>query len=138
MVKYLLASHGRFASGTKNFLSIMGGDSERIVALDAFLDERSLEEKIEEAFSKIGDFEQCFIFTDIHGGSVEQEIFRKFIRNERNIKMISGYNLSLILEIVLADRILSDNEIEKIIQQSKETIIFLNKMQDPNQEEDLF
>ncbi|MEG2993407.1 MAG: hypothetical protein RR847_03880 [Bacilli bacterium] len=138
MIKYLIASHGYFSKGTKNFLKIIGGDSEQVYTLEAFIDNRSVSEKFEEVMEEIGEFEQLFIFCDLYGGSVAQEVFQKTIYDERNIQVIAGFNVSLVLDIVLKNKVMKDDEIEAAINESRDAIVYLNHVKQPTEEDSLF
>lgn len=137
MIKYLIASHGCFASGTESFLSIMIGKNEKVFVLEAFLDEISIEDKVKQVFEEIGEFSQLIVFCDIHGGSVAQEIYRQSITLEKNIQIIAGYNIALVLEIITRDSEMNEQEIREAINNSKEAIVYVNDFS-ASEENDLF
>lgn len=118
MVKYLLASHGSFADGTYSFLKIMCGLTENVYTLNAFLDDQSLDDLVDKKLLEIGEYDQLIIFCDIHGGSVEQKILLK-TAEMKNVFIISGFNIPLVLEIISQNRILSEKELKAIIDQAR-------------------
>lgn len=126
MIKVLLASHGNFSEGTKSFLSLMIGQRENLFTLVAFLDTDSVQKKVQAVMQEIGDFDQLFIFCDIHGGSVEQELFRYTASDHRNIQIVSGYNLAVVMEILMRTEPLSQDEIACIVEDARNSLIYLN------------
>jgi len=138
MVKYLIASHGSFSEGTCSFLKIMAGAKSNVYTLSAFLDDRSIEDLVRNKLKEIGDFDQLLIFCDIHGGSVEQEIFRQTHDDSRNIQIIAGYNLPLIMELMTADCEVSEEQIRTAVKNSKDTIVYLNDIKPVTEDDNLF
>ena len=138
MVKYLLASHGSFSEGTLSFLKIMMGVPENLYVMTAFLDDESVEKKVHDKLQEIGEFDQLIVFCDIHGGSVQQELFRQTQLDSRNVQLISGYNLPLVMDIMFKGRVLSDDEIRESIRESREAIVYLKDFCVDDTEDDLF
>ena len=127
MIKYLLASHRNFADGSKSFLEFMIGKTYALYTLNAFMDDADLNDQIKDTFEEIGDFEQLIIFCDIHGGSVEQAIFKYIYGSTQNIKMISGYNLALVLEIMIRNKVMDESELLECIKSASNSICMLAK-----------
>lgn len=138
MNKYLFASHGLFAEGTKSFLNVMCGNYANVYTLTAFLDEKSVEEVVKEKMKEIGDFDQLIIFCDLYGGSVAQEIYRQTVEDKRNIHIIAGYNLALVIDIIARDSLLSKEEIEVLIENNKQSTVYIDRVIDKTIEDDLF
>ena len=138
MVKYLLASHGSFSEGTLSFLKIMMGVPENLYVMTAFLDDESVEKKVQDKLQEIGEFDQLIVFCDLHGGSVQQELFRQTQQDSRNVQLISGYNLPLVMDIMFKGRVLSDDEIRDSIRESREAIVYLKDFCVDDTEDDLF
>lgn len=136
MIKYLFASHGEFAKGTESFLNIMVGTKKTVYTLNAFLDEKCIEMMVKEKLDEIGEFEQLFIFCDIYGGSVCQEVFRQIADTNKDIHLIAGYNLALVMEIMLRDCLLTEEEVKEIIEQSKDSIKYVELKQQLNENDD--
>lgn len=138
MIKYLFASHGKFSEGTKNFLEIMSGDNPNIYTVTAFLDNQSEKDLIQKVLKEIGEFEQLIVFCDLYGGSVMQEVFRQTINDERDIQIIAGYNLALVLDIILRNAVLTKEEIQEIIDANKEAMVYVDRVVETSSDEDLF
>ncbi len=138
MTKYLFASHGEFANGTASFLKILVGVKENVFTLNAFLDEKSVDVLVRNKLEEIGEFDQLIVFCDIYGGSVCQEVFRQTATLNKNIHIIAGYNLALVMEILTHDEVLSKEEILDIIEQSKDTIKYVELVQQEENDDELF
>ena len=136
MVKYLIASHVTFSKGTKDFLDFMIGTNANVYTLCAFLDDQSLDQLINNKIKEIGVYDQLLIFVDIHGGSVEQALFLKFC-DDAHVKIISGYNLALVMEIIFQNKVLNDDEIQLCINSCHSSIVNLKKTNLSDDDQDL-
>ncbi len=136
MVKYLIASHVTYSIGTKDFLDFMVGKNDNVFTLSAFMNDESLDTLINNKMNEIGDYDQLIIFVDIHGGSVEQALFLRFNKNQK-IKIISGFNLPLVMEILFQNKVLTDDEIEQSIMACHYSIVNLKTTDLSNDDEDL-
>ncbi len=135
MVKYLIASHGRFSEGTVSFLKIMTGEKENVYTLSAFLDDRSIQDMVKDKLKEIGEFDQLIVFCDIHGGSVAQEVFKQTASDDRNIQIIAGYNLALVMDLILKDSVLSKDDIRESIEGAKNAMVYLNDIKQTHDDE---
>ncbi len=97
MVRILLGSHGHFASGLKTSLDILLGNSDVVTALDAYVDESSVAEKLDEFFASVNDEDQVLMMSDLLGGSVNTEMCKKLTRP--NTYLFAGVNLAFVLEL---------------------------------------
>ena len=120
MKRFLLASHGRMASGLKNSLEILTGITEGIVAIDAYLDGSDFLPQITAFFEQATRSETLLIFTDLYGGSVNQKIFAESLKfPELKIHIITGMNLSIVLALLLEESPLTASRLTELIQQSQ-------------------
>ena len=135
-MKVLIATHGMMASGVVNTLSLFT-DCNDIRYLNAYVDESDYTQQIVDFINQIDETETAIIFTDIIGGSVNQEVVA--MNHRKNVKIITGFNLALILEIIMSDAT-QDEQIEVIIEQAREQmkLIKLDLLQDSNDNEALF
>ena len=67
-----------------------------------------------------------------------QEVFRQTINDERDIQIIAGYNLALVLDIILRNAVLTKEEIQEIINANKEAIVYVDRVVETSSDEDLF
>ena len=135
-MKVLIATHGMMASGVVNTLSLFT-DCNDIRYLNAYVDESDYTQQIVDFINQIDETETAIIFTDIIGGSVNQKVVA--MNHRKNVKIITGFNLALILEIIMSDAT-QDEQIEVIIEQASEQmkLIKLDLLQDSNDNEALF
>lgn len=126
MSKIIIASHHKLAEGLKNTLEYILPNSIEIIPITAYVDDKSIEDLVSRVFDKIDEEEQIIAFTDIMGGSVNQE-FAKRIGRE-NYYLITGVNLPLLLNItlLLQNGEIDEEDIRNAIEESKNQMIFVN------------
>ena len=128
MRKYLIATHGTFASGIKSSLDLIMGETENVFLIQAYTeDNKSIQEEIEDVLKQINPDDELIVFTDLIGGSITNQILQ-FARKE-NVFIVTGINLPLLLDIMLADSDIPIPEvIETGIESAKEQMVFVNKL----------
>lgn len=95
-MQFLIATHGKMASGVLNTLQFICGNSRRILTIDAYAeDNRPVTERLDELLNGIDD--TLLVFTDLAGGSVNREVMLAL--RERNAIIITDFNLALLLEL---------------------------------------
>ena len=103
MRKVIIATHGELSKGLVNTISIIAGESfaEQIQTYSLYPGEdvSALAEKVKEEVLGDPSFDYVLL-TDIMGGSVDNNLYH-LITNP-NVWLISGVNLLLVLEIILA------------------------------------
>lgn len=100
--KFLIATHGTLAAGVKSALEIITGPTAHLFLIQAYVDEnKSLSAEINAIAAQVGDQEEMIVFTDLLGGSVTNQILQYALAP--NIHVVSGFNLALVIEIVLSD-----------------------------------
>ena len=70
MVKFLLASHGKMASGMKMSLNILLGNSDNVTVYDAYVDDSNITEVFEQYFASVSEEDQVIMLSDLYGGCV--------------------------------------------------------------------
>lgn len=125
MVKIILASHGELSKGMLNSLQMIVGDlAKDIETYSLYPGENpndyalKLKEKLQ------NDNSHYIIVCDVKGGSVYNSILQTCI--DEDIDLISGMNLNLVLELVLANNS-GMLDIEQVITNAKEGITLENK-----------
>ena len=100
--KFLVATHGKLASGFQNSLTILAGRGADLVVVDAYLTNEDYTPIISDFINSVNADEQGIIFTDLYGGSVNQTAVTELMRNKKEqIFVISNSNLAIILSLVL-------------------------------------
>ncbi|MDB5137313.1 MAG: hypothetical protein JWP37_3916 [Mucilaginibacter sp.] len=126
--KFLIATHGTLAAGTKSSLDIIIGSIDHVFLIQAYVDENaSIETEIKEILEKVNDHDELIIFTDILGGSITNQVLQHSLKS--NVHIISGFNLPLIIDIMLAD---TQTPIKEVIgfaiDNAKEQMVYVNKL----------
>ena len=122
MIKILIVAHGRFASGIKSSLNVLLGNSDNVVAIDAYVDDFDVVKDVQKYFELANGDDQIIMMTDLYGGSVNQLLYQ-YIKRPNTI-LLSGINLPLVLEIAF-DKIndLSLERVECLIEESRKALL---------------
>jgi fructoselysine and glucoselysine-specific PTS system IIA component len=134
MRKFLIATHGSFAKGIQSSLEIIIGKLENVFMIQAYTEEnKSLKEEIDLVLEQIRNEDELIVFTDLMGGSVTNQILQYALK--KNVFIVSGFNLPLLLDILLSDPETPVNEvIETGIKNARDQIVFVNKLITSNKE----
>jgi fructoselysine and glucoselysine-specific PTS system IIA component len=126
--KFLIATHGTLAAGVKSSLDIIIGSMEHVFLIQAYVDENtSVESEIKGILEKVNNEDELVVFTDILGGSITNQILQH--SQKSNVHVISGFNLPLIIDIMLADtQAPIDEVIGTAIDNAKEQMVYVNKL----------
>lgn len=122
--KIIIASHGRFAEGIMDSLKMIAGEQEHVVPLCAYI-EHSIDysARIQQLVAE-HDYEKqtLLVITDLLGGSVNNEFMR--YSKEYPFYLVSGLNLSLLLELALYPDELRPDTIQMIVDHNSDFIVF--------------
>ena len=126
--KFLIATHGTLAAGIKSSLDIIIGSVEHVFLLQAYVDEQtSVEDELGKILTQVSDHDELVVFTDILGGSITNQILQHCLRP--NVYVVSGVNLPLVIDIMLADSVTPIEEvISAALENAKEQMVFVNKL----------
>ena len=135
-MKLFVSSHGHLASGIKSSMEILYGRCDNLTVFDAYVDERSVKEELEQFFKTVNEGEQVLLISDLYGSSVNQAM--SLFLNRPETTLIAGANLALMIGLAGRERI-SGEELNELITQSREMlcIVDLDKEMMP-EEEDFF
>jgi fructoselysine/glucoselysine PTS system EIIA component len=128
MRKFLIATHGTFAKGILSTLETIIGPQENVFLIQAYTyGNESLQGEIENVLKQVKDGDELIVFSDLMGGSVTNQLLQFALKE--NIYIISGFNLPLLLYVILADIDTPVLEvIETGISSAKDQIVFMNKL----------
>ena len=138
MRKVIIATHGELSKGLVNTISIIAGENyaEQIQTYSLYPGEdvSVLAEKVKEEV--LGDPSLDYVLlTDIMGGSVDNNLYH-LITNP-NVWLISGVNLLLVLEIILAAEDTPTEEVLlRAVESAKDSINFRSKLIPESDEDD--
>ena len=134
MVGIIITGHGNFATGLISSLKLIAGSQENLIGVD-FLKEdttESLENMIEEAINKLGN--EVLVLSDLAGASPFRAAAELSQKNEdKNIKIIAGTNLGMLLEVALCREGMNSLELLDMALDSGHTAI--KKFEIKNREE---
>ncbi len=135
MSRFFIASHGHFASGIKSSVEILLGACDNITVFDAYVDQSSIREHLDEFFETVTGKEQVFLLSDLYGGSVNQVMY--LYLEKPNTTLLTGINLALVLELVNQDSI-SPEEVESIVAESRNMLCVVSREGSKEEDKDFF
>ncbi len=90
------------------------------MVIDAYLDQQSVEEKLDSFFDSIPETEQVIMLSDLYGGSVNQKMYLHL--NRPNTFLVAGMNLALVLQLLLKNGPIDLEKLEEIVEESRNAI----------------
>jgi fructoselysine and glucoselysine-specific PTS system IIA component len=128
MRKYLIATHGSFAGGIRTSLEMIAGKNENLFIIEGYGENsKPVDEQLDNILKDITGSDELFAFTDLMGGSITNQLMKLAMMG--NVYLISGVNLPLLLEIILAPEDTPAQEIiESAISNARDQIVFVNKL----------
>ena len=137
MLKIFLSSHGHMASGIKSSLDILIGNTDKITVFDAYVDEKNVQDVLDNFYKTVSEDDEVLLLSDLYGGSVNQVMFTYL--NRPNIRLVSGVNLALVLELAIKETI-SDSELEELVETSRMMmkIVKIEALADDNDSDEFF
>lgn len=142
MQKIIVASHGYFASGIEDSIKILIGERNNIEFISAYRDSipdsRVLKDKLRDILEKNKD-NTIIMFTDIKGGSIINTAM-ELLPEYRNLNIISGSSLALILEYILSSEDEEELDYKELIKnciiEAKEGMVYINELIEGGNEDD--
>ena len=120
MKQILIATHGKMASGIRYTAELIVGQIAEIETIDAYVTpEDNVEEKFQNYFQK-HEQDRVIVFTDLMGGSVNQKLME--YSKKKNVTLITGTNLPILMQVMLADDDVTDEEIQEYIDDAREEL----------------
>ncbi len=117
MKQILIATHGKMASGIRYTAELIVGKLAEIETIDAYVTpEDNVEEKFKEYFQK-HEKDRVIVFTDLMGGSVNQKLME--YSKKENVTLVTGTNLPVLMQVMLADDDVTDDEIQEYIEDAR-------------------
>ena len=122
MAKIILASHGKLSKGMLDSVKMIIGSLEDGVETYSLFPGESANDYANELKERmLQDEEDYLLICDVQGGSVFNSLVQ-LVTNER-VKVVAGMNLSLVLELIVANQGGSIN-LDTILEASKEGILY--------------
>ena len=122
MAKIILASHGKLSKGMLDSVKmIIVSLADGVETYSLFPGESANDYANELKERMLQDEEDYLLICDVQGGSVFNSLVQ-LVTNER-VKVVAGMNLSLVLELIVANQGGSIN-LDTILEASKEGILY--------------
>lgn len=120
MKQILIATHGKMASGIKYTAELILGKMAEITTIDAYVNpEDDIEGQFREYFEAHRE-DRIFVMTDMMGGSVNQKLMA--YGEQENVTLITGTNLAILIQIMMADEHVSQEELESYIEAARQEL----------------
>lgn len=116
-MRLLLGSHGHLASGMATAIEILAGPQPHLTVLDAYVDQRNIDEELKAYFASVPSEETVVMLSDLYGGSVNQKMYLYLERP--HTYLIAGVNLALVLELCLQSEV-SLTTLDQLTEQSRQ------------------
>ena len=128
--KFLIVSHGAFAGGIRSALELIAGAVGGLYVLQAYLDEnKPVEDELAHLLDGVGAGEEWVVFTDLLGGSITNQVLRVAagLPEGRNIHVVAGVNLPLVIEVVLSDPEMPVEEVlAEAVVRARDQLVYVN------------
>jgi len=130
------ASHHRMADGLKDTLEFISGGIQETIALSAYVDNRPVEDAVEELMKGFAEEEEVIVLTDLTSGSVNQQFFK--YRSRPHTHIVSGMNLPLAFQIAMEPKgeYITTERMQEIVEESRQELRYINEIADDGDEED--
>ena len=92
-----------------------------------------MEEQFKEFFEKHKE-DRIIVFTDLMGGSVNQKLME--YAKQDNVTLVTGTNLPVLMQVMLADDDVSEEEIETYIEEARGELQMVQMHAKPKKEAD--
>ena len=148
--KFLIVSHGALANGFRSALELITGAAGEVIVIQAYLEEnKPVEEELAallQGAGPVGDgsrrggsrqndnngsSEEWVVFTDLLGGSITNQVLRVAagLPGGRDIHVVAGINLPLVIEVVLGDTERPIGEVlTEAVARAREQLVYVNSI----------
>jgi len=136
MRKVLIATHAQMAEGIKSTAEFIIGEKNNLTFINAYINDIPFKDELDHFKKDLNEEDELVILTDILAGSVNQEVTQ--LTDRPHTHVITGVNLPLVLGIALANdtTYLDADQLNKIIADAKDAIIYVNEFEPEIDEED--
>lgn len=126
----ILASHGEFAKAARETMEMIIGHEQENIGTVLVTEGKVYEDALEEIkalYETLDTTEGCIVLTDIYGGTPANVATYLAIEHMDDIRVFSGLNVPLLLEVVL-DQTSSLTEMEEKIESiHKDTLVNITR-----------
>lgn len=127
MKKYLIASHGKLASGLKSSLEVLTGIKDNVTVIDAYLRDQpvNVAQEVQKFLKTLTKEDIGIIFTDLVGGSVNREVLEQ-TKDLKQVFVVSSVNLPTILAVVLDQEPMNVAHLQELVASAPVEVMSLN------------
>lgn len=129
MIGIIVAAHGEMSNGLIETSKMIVGRAENITPVDLVEGEgpERLREKLQKAIESLDSGEGVMILLDLYGGTPSN--VSALLARELNIEVVSGVNLSMLLEVIIKRKSQSLRELREVaINAGREGIRSINEI----------
>ena len=138
MRHYVIASHGGFSKGIYESIKIIIGEQAGVDIITAFIDGKNdIEVLVNGTLEKIPSSDEIIVCTDVFGGSVKTK-FMKQLKTRKNLYLITGMNLPLLMQLFLSAEENTERMILDIVNSEDTHVKYCNSMIETQDVEDDF
>lgn len=132
----ITASHHKMAEGIKDTLNFISGGIQETIALSAYVDNRPVEEAVDELMKSFSAEDEVVVLTDLTSGSVNQQFFR--YRNRPHTHIVSGMNLPIAFQVAMEPQgeYISTERMREMVEEAKNELRYVNDITDDGDDED--
>lgn len=126
MRKIIIASHHNFANGLNDTVEYIVPNQTEIITIAAYTTNEPVQSAVAGALSSLSSEDEAIVFTDLLGGSVNQE-FVKYIAKD-NVHIITGMNLPVVLGVLmgLTESKIDPDFLRATVSDAKEQLVYVN------------
>ncbi len=124
MRKFLIITHGEFAKGIAQSLTLFLGEDHPFHAISAYVDGNTPHNEINAFMNTVSADDELIILTDILGGSVNQ-LMIPYMQRE-NTYIIAGFNFPLLLELNYYPEPATKEGLIDLVNNCKESLVLMN------------
>lgn len=135
MRKYLIATHGTFASGIRTSIELIIGEQPDLDVLCAYTTEDfDLPSEIKTRLDRLEAGDELVVMTDAMGGSVNNAFMN--CMDDPRVHVLTGLNLVLAIELLSAPETQdTESVIASAVQAAKDGVIYCNQLEKKEEEE---
>lgn len=104
MLGLIVTGHGNFATGLKSSLRLIAGEKENMCFVD-FEEKDSVDDlasKLSTAIDSLTDVDGILFLCDLTGGSPFKTAVELSVKNDKQMEVIGGANLPMVIELSMA------------------------------------
>lgn len=134
--RIIIASHSMLSDGIAKTLQFFQGKQEQFTVITAYVDNKPIDEQIEQIFNEISVEDEVVILTDLLAGSVNQ----KFVpySSRPHTHLVAGMNLPLAMAFSMepCHEYMSSDRIQEIVKEAQDQVKYVNLLFTATNEDD--